>query len=81
MSKTQIPKSRTRKTRTKKVQVLSLLKRKSGATIAQIAKATGWQPHTVRAALTRLRQEGIGIERQQEDKISRYRIPQDPKTA
>jgi predicted ArsR family transcriptional regulator len=81
MSKSQIPKSRTRKTRTKKVQVLSLLKRKSGATIAQIAKATGWQPHTVRAALTRLRQEGIGIERQQEDKISRYRIPQDPKAA
>jgi predicted ArsR family transcriptional regulator len=76
MSKSQSLKSRTLSPKTKKAQVLSLLKRKSGATIAQIAKATGWQAHTVRAALTRLRQQGIGIERQQEDEVSRYRITQ-----
>jgi predicted ArsR family transcriptional regulator len=81
MLKSQTPKSRTCKTRSKKAQVLSLLKRKSGATIAQIAMATGWQPHTVRATLTRLRQQGIGIERLQEEKISRYRITQDPTAA
>ena len=46
------------KTKTKKARILSLLERKSGATIDQIAKATGWQAHTIRAALTRLRQAG-----------------------
>lgn len=81
MSKPQSLKSRTRKTRTKKAQVLSLLKRKSGATIAQIAKSTGWQAHTVRASLTRLRQEGIRIKRQQDDKTSRYRITQGEEVA
>jgi predicted ArsR family transcriptional regulator len=81
MSKFQPPNLRSRKSRTKKAQVLALLKRKSGATIAQIAKATGWQPHTVRAALTRLRQQGVGIERLQGEKVSRYRITQDHKAA
>ena len=81
MSKPQSLKSRTRKTRTKKAQVLSLLKRKSGATIAQIAKSTSWQAHTVRASLTRLRQEGIRIKRQQDDKTSRYRITQGEEVA
>jgi len=40
----------------KKAQILTLLKRKSGATLDQLAKATGWQAHSIRAALTRLRQ-------------------------
>lgn len=30
-----------------------------GATIGELTETTGWQPHTVRAALTRLRQRGI----------------------
>jgi len=32
-----------------------------GATIDQLVKKTGWQPHTVRAALSRLRKRGMEI--------------------
>jgi hypothetical protein len=38
-------------------------------------------PHTVRAALTRLRQQGFRIERVREDGVSRYRIAEDRKAA
>jgi predicted ArsR family transcriptional regulator len=60
----------------KKALVLGLLSRKSGATIAQIAKATGWQAHSIRAALSRLRQQGVEIERDEVKGVSRYRILQ-----
>jgi predicted transcriptional regulator len=41
--------------------VLQMLQRPEGTTITQIAIATGWQSHTTRAALTRLREKGHGI--------------------
>lgn len=37
--------------------VLALLQRDDGATFAELIEATGWQPHTTRAALTGLRKE------------------------
>ncbi len=37
--------------------------RPNGASIAQLQKAAGWQPHSVRAALTRLRKQGIAVTR------------------
>jgi hypothetical protein len=43
---------------TKKALVLSLLSRPQGATIEDLLSATGWLPHTTRAALTGLRKEG-----------------------
>jgi Protein of unknown function (DUF3489) len=43
--------------------LVDLLSRERGATIADLTTATGWLPHTTRAALTRLRQRGLGLER------------------
>jgi Protein of unknown function (DUF3489) len=43
--------------------LLTLLSRDRGATIEELAGATNWLPHTTRAALTRLRHRGFGLER------------------
>lgn len=39
-------------------QVIALLQRPEGATLAELVAATGWLPHTARAALTGLRKKG-----------------------
>jgi len=38
---------------TKKAIVLEMLRRKEGATITEIAKATQWQNHTIRGFISR----------------------------
>lgn len=43
--------------------VLTLLRKPGGATIEELVTATGWLPHTTRAALTGLRKRGVRIER------------------
>ncbi len=43
---------------TKQALVLSLLSRPEGATLDDLLSATGWLPHTTRAALTGLRHKG-----------------------
>lgn len=58
---------------TRQQQLTRLLNRKSGASIAQIQKAFGWQPHTVRAAISTLRKEGTPVERTDTDKGAVYR--------
>jgi len=42
--------------------ILKLLRRPNGARIADLQKATGWQAHSIRAALTGLRKKRIRIE-------------------
>lgn len=42
--------------------VLGLLKRAEGATIEQLVAATGWLPHTTRAALTGLKKKGHSVD-------------------
>tara|TARA_B100000965_G_scaffold406790_1_gene448699 strand:+ start:90534 stop:90788 length:255 start_codon:yes stop_codon:yes gene_type:complete len=60
---------------TKQDTVLKLLKRKQGATVEQLQKATGWQPHSVRAALTGLRKKGHDIRREKNAKdITVYKL-------
>jgi hypothetical protein len=45
--------------RSKLAQVIELLGRADGATIVDLTPATGWLPHTTRAALTGLRKQGM----------------------
>jgi len=40
-------------------RVLDAVAAEDGATLAELAALTGWQPHTTRAALTRLRRRGF----------------------
>ena len=54
--------------------VANLLRRADGATLAELVAATGWLPHTTRAALTGLRKKGHGIERGTRDGITSYTI-------
>ncbi len=44
-------------------RLLGLLSAKDGTTMLQMIAATGWQSHTVRAAMTGLRKRGYAIER------------------
>jgi Protein of unknown function (DUF3489) len=55
-------------------QVLDLLRRLEGATLAQLVEATGWQPHTTRATLTGLRKKGHAITKEKVDGVTRYTI-------
>ncbi|MEM1391421.1 MAG: DUF3489 domain-containing protein [Pseudomonadota bacterium] len=46
-----------------KLAKLALFLKGEGRTLKALSKSLGWQPHTVRAAMTRLRQRGYEIER------------------
>jgi hypothetical protein len=48
----------------KLAQVIELLRRADGATIVDLTQATGWLPHTTRAALTGLRKRGYAVIRE-----------------
>ena len=50
--------STARAPKTKKAQILALLRRKRGASMRALTGRTGWQAHSVRAALTGLRKRG-----------------------
>lgn len=55
--------------------VLELLARPDGATIDQLVEATGWLPHTTRAALTGLKKKGHALTSEKvENKPRIYRV-------
>ena len=63
-------------TPSKKAQVLALLGREQGATLAELTAATGWLPHTTRAALSRIRTGGQALlKAPRPDNATAYRIP------
>lgn len=45
----------------KQAQVIAMLRRPEGATIRQIAEATGWQAHTVRGTLAGALKKKLGL--------------------
>lgn len=59
---------------TKIGKVIALLERKDGATLDEMIGATGWLPHTTRAALTGLKKKGHTIERAKRGDAACYRI-------
>ena len=50
------------RTESKKFQLIGMLGRDGGTTIAEISAALSWQPHTTRAAITGLRKAGHKVE-------------------
>lgn len=48
---------------TKAAALLSLLQRDEGASLDEMVERTGWQGHTVRAAMTGLRKKGHTIDK------------------
>ena len=63
----------------KQAKVVELLKRPKGATLDEMIEATGWLPHTTRAALTGLRKRGLTVERvKDEGRGSVYRVKSGP---
>ena len=64
---------------TKQAQVITLLGRDSGASLSELIAATGWLPHTTRAALTGLRHKGFVLDRDKRaDGTTVYRISSAP---
>jgi hypothetical protein len=65
---------------TKRNRLVRLLKASAGREIAALSRELGWQPHTTRAALTRLRQAAYTIEKlpPQNNGAFRYRIAGEP---
>lgn len=59
---------------TKQSLVLGLLHGDGGVSLAGIVEATGWLPHTARAALTGLRKKGHPIVRSRIDGETSYAI-------
>ena len=49
------------RTGTKQAQMIELLKRPKGATVEQIAAATGWQHHTIRGAISGALKKKLGL--------------------
>lgn len=61
----------------KKAEVVDLMRRPKGATLAEVMKATGWQPHTVWGFVsgTPLKKLGLNVESlRSDDKERCYRI-------
>jgi DNA-binding transcriptional regulator PaaX len=55
-------------------QLAAAITTPTGATLEELMQATGWQAHTVRAAITRLRQRGLDCRLSIEQGRKAYRL-------
>jgi hypothetical protein len=53
--------TRTPRAGTKQAMMIEMLKRPEGATVEQIAEATGWQKHTIRGAISGALKKKLGL--------------------
>lgn len=74
MSKRKTPAKAAPERTSKIASVLALLQREEGATLAEMIEATGWLPHTTRAALTGLKKKGHTVEKAKRGDATCYRI-------
>lgn len=58
----------------KSALVIGLLQRPDGVTLDEMVAATGWLPHTTRAALTGLKKKGHQVTSEKAGGVRRYRI-------
>ena len=58
----------------KSARLEAMLRRPKGATQKQLEKDLGWQPHSVRAAISVLRKGGTGVTLDRSGKTPTYRI-------
>jgi hypothetical protein len=60
---------------TKRAKLIAMLERPEGDSVAEIGERLGWLPHTVRAAITGLRQSGRAVTRSKDaDDRSVYQL-------
>lgn len=77
MASTAAPARKTREN-SKQAQLIAMLKRPEGATIAEIAETFGWRAHTVRGAIAGALKKKLGLAVTSEKIEGRgrvYRIP------
>ena len=60
--------------KTKLALLLELVRREEGATLGELTSATGWLPHTARAAITGLRMRGHEVRCERINGVSRYLV-------
>ena len=59
---------------TKTAKLLTLLQTGTGASLEDMVEATGWLPHTARAAMTGLRKKGHVIEKHVEGNTTMWSV-------
>lgn len=64
----------TTKPQTKADLILRLLRREEGATLQQLVAASGWLPHTTRAALTGIKRKGHLLSSEKVEGVRTYRV-------
>jgi hypothetical protein len=70
--------SRSKPARSKSASLLAALTRPQGARLSDLEKITGWQAHSIRAALTGFRHQGYAIVRDKNAHgVTRYRVKRD----
>ena len=60
-SKAAAPKLPTQRAGTKQAQIIAMLQRPGGATVAEMVEATGWLAHTVRASISGALKKKLGL--------------------